>query len=176
MLFRSDSKSSGAGLGLFVQLIAEAIQSHSTSNEIDLLISKQRRLIYTIGTMHGFKHIIADNQTELSVLQQKLLKNFSNFNPIFTMKDGSGEIEVIDCRKEIKDSFSLIFDTLEEEIQSRGGYVSRIMVMYNYLYSEAHELINNLKSQYPNTEIFLEKDSSLLSKFISSEAITVSII
>jgi hypothetical protein len=66
-------------------------------------------------------------------------------------------------------------ETLNDEVSIRGGYINRIMVLYNYLYGEAVEAINKIKKDYPNVPIFLQEDTGLLSIYVGPETIAISI-
>jgi DegV family protein with EDD domain len=175
-----DSKSTGAGLGLFCMQVGEQIVAGSTKKEISLYIAKQVPMIYMMVMVDSLRHLVTGGKLSAPVSTQVaseanlLLKLFS-FKPVFEMKNGTGSIDIIECSKDKRRATELMVESLNDEVSRRGGYINRIMVLYNYLYGEATEAINKIKNDYPNVPIFLQEDTGLLSIYVGPETIAISI-
>lgn len=175
-----DSKATGAGLGLFCIQVAETIVSGATRKETDIFIAKQIPMIYMMVMVDSLRHLItggiipAPVPTQISKEANLLLKLF-DFKPVFDMKHANGEINILECSKDKRRAMTLMLEALNDEVSLRGGYINRIMVLYNYLYGEAVELINQIKELYPNVPIFMEEDTGVLSVYVGPETIAVSI-
>lgn len=170
-----DSKSTGAGLGLFVQLIGEAIHEQNSSKEIQLLISKNLPLIFDMMVVNSLQFLANKGKlSDLSPTQMTFMGKLFELKPVMTLKNG--ELEILECSKTKQDAVDLMIDLLDREIQSRGGYVKQISVIYNYLYGEALEIINRIKSSYPYIPLYMDEGSSILSVYVGNESIGISII
>jgi len=175
-----DSKSTGAGLGLFCMQVGEQIAAGKTQKEVALYIAKQVPMIYMMVMVDSLRHLVtggiltAPAPTQITAEANLLLKLFE-FKPVFEMKNGTGAINIIECSKNKRRATELMVESLNDEVSIRGGYINRIMVLYNYLYGEAVEAINKLKQDYPNVPIFLQEDTGLLSIYVGPETIAISI-
>jgi len=175
-----DSKSTGAGLGLFCMQVGEQIAAGKTQKEVALYIAKQVPMIYMMVMVDSLRHLVtggilpAPVPTQVATEANLLLKLFE-FKPVFEMKSGTGAIDIIECSKNKRRAMELMVESLNDEVSIRGGYINRIMVLYNYLYGEAVEAINKLKQDYPNVPIFLQEDTGLLSIYVGPETIAISI-
>lgn len=175
-----DSKSAGAGLGLFCMQVGEQILAGRTQKEVALYIAKQVPMIYMMVMVDSLRHLVtggilpAPAPAQISTEANLLLKLF-DFKPVFEMKGGTGSIDILECSKDKKRATELMIESLNDEVSKRGGYINRIMVLYNYLYGEAVEAINKIKSDYPNVPIFLQEDTGLLSIYVGPETIAISI-
>ena len=175
-----DSKSTGAGLGLFCMQVGEQIAAGKTQKEVALYIAKQVPMIYMMVMVDSLRHLVtggilpAPVPTQVATEANLLLKLFE-FKPVFEMKNGTGAIDIIECSKNKRRAMELMVESLNDEVSIRGGYINRIMVLYNYLYGEAVEAINKLKQDYPNVPIFLQEDTGLLSIYVGPETIAISI-
>lgn len=172
-----DTKSTGPGSGLFIKRLAEAINSGESREKIDILISKELPLIYTLFTLNGFSHMVDKNYIDSSNnFQRNVLTKLQDFKPVLGLQNGYGNLEVIDCKKSLNDVNDLLEDIIEEEVRSRGGYLSEILVIYHYLYAEAGELTNRLKSIYPKATIVMMEDQGFLSLHLGPESMAISIV
>ncbi len=174
-----DSKSTGAGLGLFVKLVAEAIKNKESQMEIDLLIEKQVNMIYQLVTVNTMKYLIGGDMLlahQHLDSQKDLLKKLFDFKPIIRLANGTGNIEILECTKEKIGALQYMIDVLDSEIRARGGYVSNVMIIYNYMYGEAVELVNRVKTLYQNAEVCIVEGSSVLSAYTGPETIGIAII
>lgn len=175
-----DSKSTGAGLGLFCMQVGEQIAAGKTQKEVALYIAKQVPMIYMMVMVDSLRHLVtggilhAPASTQITAEANLLLKLFE-FKPVFEMKNGTGAIDIVECSKNKRRATELMVESLNDEVSIRGGYINRIMVLYNYLYGEAVEAINKLKQDYPNVPIFLQEDTGLLSIYVGPETIAISI-
>ena len=175
-----DSKSTGAGLGLFCMQVGEQIAAGHTQKEVALYIAKQVPMIYMMVMVDSLRHLVTGgiltvpSSTQISTEANLLLKLFE-FKPVFEMKNGTGAINILECSKNKRRATELMVETLNDEVSIRGGYINRIMVLYNYLYGEAVEAINKIKQDYPNVPIFLQEDTGLLSIYVGPETIAISI-
>jgi DegV family protein with EDD domain len=175
-----DSKSTGAGLGLFCMQVGEQITAGRTQKEVALYIAKQVPMIYMMVMVDSLRHLVtggilpAPAPTPVAAEANLLLKLFE-FKPVFEMKNGTGAINILECSKNKRRATELMVESLNDEVSIRGGYINRIMVLYNYLYGEAVEAINKIKQDYPNVPIFLQEDTGLLSIYVGPETIAISI-
>ena len=77
---------------------------------------------------------------------------------------------------ELEEATDALCSLFEDEIKKRGGKVQKIEIGYLYLYSEAQNLMNKLKSYCPKVEIQIQKESPLLSLYLGREILTLSLI
>ena len=137
-------------------------------------------MIYMMVMVDSLRHLVTGgiltvpSSTQISTEANLLLKLF-DFKPVFEMKNGTGAINILECSKNKRRATELMVETLNDEVSIRGGYINRIMVLYNYLYGEAVEAINKIKKDYPNVPIFLQEDTGLLSIYVGPETIAISI-
>jgi DegV family protein with EDD domain len=174
-----DSHSTGAGLGLFVKLIAQAIKNKESRQEIELLIEKQVHLIYNLVTVNTIKYLVGGEgllSYQKLDAQKDLLKKLFEFKPIIRLANGSGDIEILECNKDKIEALRFMMDTLDSEIRARGGYVRSIMIIYNYMYGEAVELVNRVKTAYHNADVSLVEGSAVLSTYTGPETLGIAII
>ncbi|MCP4049441.1 MAG: MerR family transcriptional regulator [bacterium] len=173
-----DSRSPGAGLGVLVRQVAEAVSNNSSIEEVDLLLIKQIPMIYNLIYIKSLKDFLrrdnCNDVTETS-FQGRLISKLVDFSPVMVMRDGSGEIDIMEfCRKD-QDITDRFINCVKEEIDVRGGYIKSIMVVYTYLYGEARDIVNRLKKIYPNTNIYMEEGSSALLSRCCSEMIYLAV-
>ncbi|MGE4169457.1 MAG: DegV family protein [Candidatus Margulisiibacteriota bacterium] len=172
-----DSKSTGAGLGLLVHLIADAVHKGQSKEQIDLLITKQIPLIFKLVAVNTLEFLVTGGViAPLSHNQKNLLKKLFEFKPVISLRNGTGDVEILECAKDRKDATAHMVEFLAEEIRSRGGYVKEICVIYNYMYGEALALVNQIKELYPLTPIYIEEGSAVLSAYVGPETIGIAII
>lgn len=172
-----DSKNIGAGLGVFVINIAEAIIKNNSAEEIKVLIDKQIPLIFNIISVNSLKYIITGGIIDSAAREQAhLLSKLFEFKPVMALRYGSGEVEIIECCKERISAIEKTGQIVEEEVINRKKYINRIGVVYNCLYAEALALTNALKTQYPNVPITLQEGSTALSIFFGSETLGIAIV
>lgn len=170
-----DTKSTGAGLGLFVKHIAKAVYNGDSKESIDILIAKQTPLIHYVVSVNNLKYLIEGGIMKgIDPNQQKLVEKILSFKPVFSLKDG--EIDIIECCRDKKESINLMINLLSEEVEARGGYVENIMINYNYLYGEALDLINHIKTAYPETDVYLEEGCPALSVYVGPQTISLSVL
>jgi DegV family protein with EDD domain len=175
-----DSRSTGAGLGLLVKLIAERITKGTTPSELDLLIEKQLPLVYNLLTLNTLKYFLIGGELSENpdTLQNpiSLLEKLGTLKPIVSMRNGSGDLEILECSRDKDAAIRTSLDILESEIKSRGGYVREVMLVYNYMYGEAVMLATELKKRYHNAVISLVEGGAVLSAYTGPESLMIGII
>jgi DegV family protein with EDD domain len=174
-----DSKSLGSGLGLIVTQIAEAISKNEPVDQVSILVSKQLPMVHLLCMVDSLRDLVLGgfipNPTPNVSDKGNLLTKLFEFKPVFTLDSKTGELEIIECCKTKESAIEVILTSLDEEIRARGRYVNRIMVVYNYMFGEAINLINQIKTQHPNVPIFLQEDTGLLSVFAGPQTVAVSV-
>lgn len=172
-----DSKTMGPGLGLLIHHVASAIQAGESREKIDILIAKEQPLIFTLFAINSLTPLLTDANIDRSnIFQSTFSTQIQSYKSVMALQSNTGEMAVLDCCKTSEEVLSLIMDQVREEIRSRGGYVSGILIMYHYLYAEAAELTNRLKSEFPKTTVTLEKDPGFLAINVGPESLSVSIV
>lgn len=172
-----DTRTTGAGLGLLVQLLAEAIQSGDSVEDLKRLAEQHISLAYKIVTVNSLQHLLAGGIIQgLSINHKNLLNKIFEFKPVISIRNGTGEVEILECAKNKKQALDFMVAQLEAEIKVRARYVKQILIIYNYMYGEAVELINRVKLLYPTTPVYLQEGSSVLSVYVGPESIGISII
>ncbi len=172
-----DSRSTGAGLGLLVQLVAEAIQAKDSLEDIQRFIDQHIPLIYNVVTLNTLQFLMAGGIVQsLNTNQKNLLDKIFEFKPVISISGGKGEVEILECEKHKKDAIDFMVTQLDLEVNKRVKYVRHILIIYNYLYGEAIELINRVKMMYPTTPVYIQEGSSVLSVYVGPESIGVAII
>jgi len=169
-----DSKSTGAGLGLLVKLVAEAIVRQDTLQEIDLLIQKHIPLIYYLVMINTLKHFM--EKEGAMALDSEVAPKLYQFKPILCLSNATGDIEILECAKDQKTAIEHTIEFLNEEIRLRGNYLKSIIVSYDHLYSEALNVVNSIRSNHPQTEIYAVESSPSLSSYLGYESIGIAII
>lgn len=172
-----DSLTTGAGLGLLVQMVSESIQSGDSAEDIQRVADQHVRLAYKIVTVNSLQYLMAGGIIQgLSINHKNLLNKIFEFKPVIAMRNGTGDVEILECAKTKKEALDFMLGQLELEVRLRARYVKQILIIYNYMYGEAVELINRIKLLYPNTPIYLQEGSSVLSVYVGPESIGISII
>lgn len=170
-----DSKTTGAGLGLFVVQAAETIKNGESQQQIKVFLDKQIPLIYYTTMVNDMRYLTLNTGPDMdSVSQPDLLKKLYEFKPIFTLKS-DGDIDIIDCVKTQKEAEDLLVEHLEQEYINRGKYSKYIMITYNYLYGEAVAISNRIKEVCPATPVYLEECCTALTTYLGPETISISI-
>jgi DegV family protein with EDD domain len=171
-----DSKTTGAGLGLFVIQVAESLHKGESVQQLEVFIAKQIPLIYYTTMVNELRYLAQNAKEEnLEGYQQpKLVEKLYQFKPIFTLKN-NGEIDIIDCVKTQEEAFDILVGHIEQEYIARGKYAKYIMLTYNYLYGEAVEISNRIRKICPNTQIYLEEGCTALTTYLGPETLSVSI-
>jgi len=170
-----DSKTTGAGLGLFVIQVAEYLFKGESEQQINVFVAKQIPLIYYTTMVNELRYLTMQPRKEDFEYQQpQLVEKLHQFKPIFTLKN-NGEIDIIDCVKTQAEAFEILLAHLEQEYISRGKYAKYIMLTYNYLYGEAFEISNRIKKICPNTPIYLEEGCTALTTYLGPETLSVSL-
>lgn len=172
-----DSRSAGSGLGLFVQQIAEAIDKKESSEKVDLLIAKQLPLIFYTAVANTLKYLITGGIFKNTPTpEDSFLGKLFEFKPVIAINSNTGEIDVLECCKTKEDAINLIVEKIEEEYVTRGNHLRQIVINYNFLYAEAMDLINTLKQKFPNTAIYMEESSPVLSIYLGPETLSIAAI
>jgi len=171
-----DSKTTGAGLGLFVIQVAESLYKGESVQQLEVFIAKQIPLIYYTTMVNELRYLAQNAKEEHSegYQQPKLVEKLYQFKPIFTLKN-NGEIDIIDCVKTQEEAFEILVGHVEQEYIARGKYAKYIMLTYNYLYGEAVEISNRIRKICPNTQIYLEEGCTALTTYLGPETLSVSI-
>ena len=170
-----DSPSTGAGLGLLVQAVAASAQNGASVQEIELLISKNIPMVYDVLTVHSLKYLVAAGKfSSANENRQNLLQKLFEFKPVLRLKNG--ELEILSCCKTKNEAMEIMLNLLDEEIVSRGKYISQICIIYNYLYGEALELVNAVKQKYAHIPVNLLESSVILSVYVGPESLGISLI
>ncbi|MEK7299438.1 MAG: DegV family protein, partial [Candidatus Margulisiibacteriota bacterium] len=168
-----DSGSTGAGLGLLAQVIAEAIDEDHATEQITYLVKKNAPLVYDILTVNSLQFLLSEEiNANMPVNRLNLMKKFLSFKPVLRLL--GGELEILECCKEKNQALNLMLDHLQTEIRARGNYVKQITIIYNFLYGEAVELINHVKTLYRNTPIHMVQSSPIISAYVGPESIGIS--
>ncbi len=174
-----DSKSVGGGLGLFVELMGELLSERASDQEISLMATKHIPLIYSVFMLNSLGHLISGGITPLSHPYPNLnplMDSVYGFTPVLTLNGHSGKLEVFNLFKEKEDALNQSLDLLTREIKLRGRYAKKIMVTYTYLYGDAIDVVNKIKTLFPTTSISLEEGSNAFSTLVGREGISLSII
>ena len=172
-----DTKATGLGLGLLVKNVLEAIEKGLSVDKIDHLITKQLPMLYHIGVSHDFKNLLLGKQyPKDSNAGSQLLEQIYGFSPVFIQKDNSETIEVSSCLKTKEEAYAHILEKLAEEFEARGRYTNRIIVGYDYHLSEAKNLLNDIKTIFPNTPATLIELDGLYSVEYGPHNIAVALI
>ncbi len=171
-----DSKTTGAGLGLFVIQVAEALYKGESGQQLEVFIAKQIPLIYYTTMVNELRYLAHNTKVDETegYQQPKLVEKLYQFKPIFTLKN-NGEIDIIDCVKTQEEAFDILLNHVEQEYIARGKYAKYIMLTYNYLYGEAVEVSNRIRKICPNTQIYLEEGCTALTTYLGPETLSVSI-
>ena len=151
-----DTKSIGPGVGLFVEQIVEAIENNDSEEEINLLISEQKKLIYTLGIEGNMSYLLTGHQLKkTSSCQSKLVDSLLSFYPVFTIKDGTGDTAVNSCLSNKQEAILHLLELLEAEFMIRGKYVNRFMVAYSGLKSDAEKIFEQCQEKFTNSQAYL---------------------
>jgi len=172
-----DTKSVGPGVGLFVEQILEAIENNDSEEEISLLITKQKKLIYTLGIEGNISYLLTGHQLKKSsTCQSKLLQSLLSFYPVFTIKDDTGETTVNSCLPNKQEAIQHFLELLETEFLVRGKYVNRFMVAYSGLKSDAEKIFDQCKEKFTNSQSYLCELTGPTSVEFGPDCIVVSMI
>ena len=177
-----DSKSYGAGVGLLALSIAKAIQNKETSAEIQLLITKQVPMIYELAIGNSLNHLVSGgilnmpNTATTRKDQQELMEKIFGFKPVISIKNATGEVEVVHLCKTKEDSILMMVGLLENEVAMRGGYMNGMIIHHHNMLEDATKLMKTVQNNYPNAPIYLIKEKSLLSTYLGPEMIGIGII
>ncbi|MFC1617245.1 DegV family protein [Candidatus Margulisiibacteriota bacterium] len=171
-----DSRSAGPGHRSFVLSVAEAVQKEASAEEIDLLISKTIPLNYVVMVSRTIKHLFSNiNISQMNPKQINIINKLFTFIPLMSFKGDSAELDIIGWYKHKNEALDVMLNTISEEIKKRGNYVNKIDIDYNYLYGEAIDIINSVKSLYPKAKITMQEGSLVFSSYLGPETIAISI-
>ncbi|NBV41512.1 DegV family EDD domain-containing protein [bacterium] len=174
-----DSKSSGCGLGLLVYQIGNAIRNQDSREQIDILISKQIPLVHMLVMVDSLKYLVEGGlvSTPSAFVSDpaSFLNKLFEFKPVFKFSPKTGDIDILECCKDKARALELIVDNIETEIKSRGNYVNNMMIQYSYLYGEAMNLANEIKSRFPNTEVLIQQDNGVLAAHVGPQFVSIAI-
>jgi fatty acid-binding protein DegV len=148
--------------------------------EIDLLLEKQRPLVYSLTMSNTMKYIVSGTDSaidsESTNDHHHILNKLYDLKPVLMLRSSTGDFEVVECCRDKIAALRLMIELLSSEIISRGGYVQEVMISYNYLYGEAVELVNELKTRYHNATVSISEGSAALSVYTGPETISIGII
>lgn len=172
-----DSRSGGPGHRAFVIELAQAIKQDFSDEEIDLLITKMIPLNYVIMVSNTIRHLFSNInlQDQFSLKQQYLIDKLFDFKPLITFKGSTGQLDIVGWYKDKTQALDYMMEEVSSEIKNRGNYAKRIYIDYNYLYGEAVDLINSIKTLYRHTEVHIQEGSSIFSTYLGPETISISI-
>ncbi len=172
-----DSKNIGPGHRALVIEIAEAIKNNQSKEEIEVLIQKTVPLITVLAMSNTVKHLF--NKLNVNYFPQtvkNLIVKLFAFKPVLEMKNASGEFVINSWCKDKNEAIKIILDSLEKEVEKRGGYTQKIFIDYNYLYGEAIDTINQIKTMFPHVKIQMQEGSAVLSSYLGPETLGIAII
>jgi DegV family protein with EDD domain len=169
-----DAQTLGAGLRLLVEVVNKAITKNNSSEEIDLLIAKNVPLLYSIMTVASLKYLVASKNKadKLDTSRLNLLEKLVQFKPVLLVKNG--DFEILECCKERKKALELMTNLINTEIISKGGYIKKAFIYYDYLYTEAKELANNINTLYKDIDVVLQTGNPVVSAYIGTSSIGIS--
>jgi len=168
-----DSNSIGAGLGLFVEIIGNAIYRNDSLEELTLLIQKQLPMNYQVGFLGNAGQMFVKNKEILE--SQSILAKFINYKPVFSLSSQNGELNVDFAEPTKEKALERVKELLDAEVISRGRYMNSIIISYSFVYSDAQVLCNELKALYPSISVLLREISGATSMCFGSEVLMVSI-
>lgn len=168
-----DSNSIGSGLGLFVEIIGQAIYRKDSLEELSLLLLKQLPMNYQVGIVGNIREMFVNHSNIFSTLE--VANKFISYVPVFTLTSVAGEIAVDYAAQNKEEGIEKLKEILDAEIVSRGRYMNSIVISYSYLYTEAQSLCNELTILYPSISILLREISGATSMCFGSEILMVSI-
>ncbi len=175
-----DSRSAGAGLGLFVRLLAQSIAEKASSTELTMLLEKQVPLLHNLILVNSMDMIFPQDgfvaTRDSEAVSAHPMRQLMEFKPVLSLKHKTGKLDIDECCKDKLVAMRLMVELLESEVKSRGGYIRAIMVSYSYLYGEAVALANEFKSRYHNAEIMIVESGSAMSAYTGPQVINVGII
>jgi len=178
-----DTKSAGAGLGLLVKLMAEAIHSQNSSKELQVLLTKNIPMIHDIITASSLRSLYygPEHEKELTKTTQidprtYILKQIDSVNPVLKLNHKSGYFDLITCCQNKEEAIKNMLDEFESEIEQRGGYLNQVSIMYGYMYGEALEMINQIRQTHPTVPIHLHEGSAVLSSYVGPESVSISFV
>lgn len=168
-----DSNSIGSGLGLFVEIIGQAIYRKDSLEELSLLVRKQLPMNFQIGIVGNIRQMFVNHSSIFSTLE--VANKFISYVPVFTITSQSGDINVEYAAQTKEEGIEKLKEILDAEIVSRGRYMNSIVISYSYLYTEALSVCNELKTLYPSISILLRELSGSTSMCFGSDVLMVSI-
>lgn len=172
-----DTKSVGPGVGLFVEQIIDAIENKDSEEEINLLIAKQKKLIYTLGIEGNISYLLTGHQLQkTSTCQAKLFQSLLSFYPVFTIKDGTGETIVNSCLPNKQEAIKLFLELLSHEFMLRGKYINRFMIAYSGLREDAQKIFDQCQEKFTNSQGYFCEFTASSSVEFGPDCVLISII
>ncbi|RAP39103.1 hypothetical protein DID80_00420 [Candidatus Marinamargulisbacteria bacterium SCGC AAA071-K20] len=153
-----NSNSVGSSLGLFISQIQTSIENNPNITNSDLLINKLKKLTYQIGLFKSLDFMITPKK-EMHLIENLIKESTSQIIPIFNISS-ENSLSFQSIKLSSTEAVQEVKETLLEEIESRGKYISECMITYSFFYTEAKEIANELRKVYPNTPIHLVEDNS----------------
>ena len=164
-----DSGSSYLGLGAFVHTIVDIVDKEANEAEIDLAIKKYSPLIYQIGMSGSMSSLINDTK---NLTRNTLINQVSTFYPIYSQR-GNNPFHVSQCIPSKEAALTILAESVEQEFLSKGKFVNKLIIGYQYLLSDAKILANKLNAVIPQTNIEVKPLSITASLELGPQSILV---
>ena len=171
-----DTKSMGAGLGLLVQLLVEGINEQYSTEEMDLLVQKNSAMVADIITTSDLKFYMNDPKNETNPAKQMIMNTITEWQPVLSIKQDKGMIEVVDCCRNRSEAVTKILEHFEEEVECRGGYLKKVAITHGHLCKDTKALAAHFEEHHPTVPITFHQNSAVLSTYVGPESISVSFI
>ncbi|MFC1753110.1 DegV family protein [Thermoproteota archaeon] len=172
-----DSKSTAGGLGLFVQTLAAAVKNLESEEEINILISKGIPLGFNLIAVNSLRYLVTGGViNESNKAQIELLCKVFDYKPVIGLNGENGEIEILGFYQTKEEILQNLVERVSVEIANRGKYAEQIRITYSFLYADAVELVNRLKSLYPQTVMTIVESSAVMSVYLGTEYLGISVL
>lgn len=159
---------------LLAQQLTERLLQNDTLEELELLVKKQRPMLFQIGYSLSCKTLL-QNQKELSPLKvSPFIDQLLSFKAVFLRQKQHSNI--ICCVKNENDAQNKVMDEIAKELEKRGLYCHRVLITHANNEASAKKLLKTLQSLLRDTPIQIKEMTLTESLEIGPDSLLVSII
>ena len=172
-----DSKSLGAGLGVLVWQILEAIQVGDSPQVIQSLIAKQASSVGQFVFVKSLDYLMDGGVFPFSGdVNSPLLESLFAFKPLFRLDSDYPDLMVSDCFRTSLEGIEALKEAVKVEIMNRVKVVDKVMIGYTYLREESMAFSNWFHELFPQTKVMTCSLPPVVSTYLGPETLSVSIL
>ena len=159
---------------LLSEQLIEAILNKASVNELDLLISKQIPMTFSIGYLNSLSALFQNQTAPRDYPAVAFIEQSLHFKGVFVSEKERVNLEVC-CKKE-QEAIEFMIEKLTKELENRGFYCNRVLIKHSQQASSASKCLKHLQSLLPDTLIMVDEMNSVEKIECGNQAVLITII